>query len=471
MAKLNKLLSSKFENFENEGDVQESQSIEPTTIEAEDAGNVVEDAIDEVDGVIDAKEAVDEIVEQQEANLKEIEENVPDEEGETSETETNSDEGEGEGQGEGEGEGEEKEPVEANIGVDATTDESAEASADAIEEETAKEVAVMENILGGLGFKATLQKSALQTCYESFDIKSPSYNYRSESRFLSGRDKLKRQKQLYRQHHEGFVETSKRLGSAAWEGIKSMIQRIIEFITSWFKTDYKKVGMSIKEKIKELLKSGNNLKVSDSLKEYSKPTSVGAFLCLNNVSDYENNLKQYISFAQEEMKAIERMKDEDSLDDTIRELGYSLAQKTDALRPLSFNKVEFESDGPNNVYLITGSKGVKTGYFNMKYVGIESVSVKDSTNIQDGKKALELANQYADIVIGNAEIVKKVLNEFKTKVSSKIQKLANTQAKLENKKSFSAFKGLTMMKVIPSMLTDLTKTAGLIIKNVSVESK
>lgn len=450
MGRVNRLLKIHTESYEGAPSATADET-EVTTVEQVEAENETNEALNEVDGIVSAKEAVDEIVEQQEANLKEIE-------GDDSV-----------GSGEAEGEGEEKSEVEASIHIDESTPESTEESAEAIDEQITKETQVMENILGGIGYTASLKKSAMAVAYEDLQIRPVSYGFGYESKVLTPAQKLERRKQLYREHYEGVLATAGKLATSAWEGIKRLVKAIVEYITSWFKTDYKKVGTKLKEKIQSLTKEAGNLKVNDKLKEYNKPTGLGALLCLDNPSDVNQNIGLTLDLARAEIKLFNGDFNKDN-HDKHHSVAADIMNKS---KELSFTGVNFSKNQDAKIFLIAGSKGI-TGYdkISSQYAHIDSVDASQSKHLHDGKSALEHASKLIDVFLNHIDSVNAVLKEFKTTSSKQVLSAVDRQMKeSKSKNDILAFKGIIIVKLLPGVVFDLAKTSKLIISNVSPEAK
>lgn len=263
MARLNPILQARMENLETEvieevSDEQAQAFEEGQELAASE--KAMDDAHDDLSAVEAAVSDMEKLQEAQEKNVQ-IMEGTVSEEVPASEPES--------------------QPVEGEVSEDAEVNEAVmseplpeneDQAVEVIDEQIQNEELVMESIAASLGFKAKFGNSATKQLYAGLGIRT-SKKSRSvgmmESRNASAGTKKARAIQAYKSHCEGIGDAVKKLGGAAWDGIKKFIQSIIDFVklmVSGFGSIEKNVK-AMKQKASEIKRSINNYDLSDEMKK------------------------------------------------------------------------------------------------------------------------------------------------------------------------------------------------------------
>lgn len=462
MAKLNLLLKTHMESVESEvivpGD-ERVESVDETLPEIIEEENRLQKEEDDLTTAISAQVSIDEVIDQQEANLNEmgdvnvrIDEDIK---------------------------------VAPSIEINQNTEEEIENSTVAIEEQIMKETAVMENISGMMGFSSDFTTSGYFKVSKSLGINSRRIgisDIATESRYKTGKSRLQAQKQLYKEHYEGFVETSKKFASNVWDGIKAMFQRVLDFITSWFKTDYKKIGMSFKEKIKSLRSKGN-LEMSESLVNYDNTErGIGLLMCLTNPKALYAHTHM-VSFSLSEIfKQITKI-DTRNPKDWLEQFRKSMHDEIEKLggkqEALHFDGVDFKNKPRNTVFFINqnGMFGLGSAGLTMGVVKEDIVNIKIPFSSAD--EALDQVDELSDFLINYAPKLSKDIKEHQNNVKGvfslvgKLREVGNNpNVGREYRKEIMTTLNLSSMLVraIPTGITEVTKTCSYILKNIKVAS-
>lgn len=278
---------------------------------------------------------------------------------------------------------------------------------DVIDEQIKNEEMVMESIASSLGFKATFGKSATSQMYAHLGIRTSKSNRTAnmESRNAKGSKKAVAI-QVYKSHCEGVGDTVKKLGAAAWEGIKKMIKAVIDFIrkiSNNVSAIIKNI-QTVEVKFEDIIKNPEQFKLSDVFKNgYTEISPASIFAGCVNPHDIAGNVLDSIDPSFEILKVYEEFGNTDPKDFAV--VGEKIVKKCmDIVNSFKFKTLKF--DGVEFSDRDTAGTLCKTGIWTMEGVNeAKSVNIKFSS-IQD------LAKRVKDICEAfDASTIKKINSE------------------------------------------------------------
>lgn len=464
MAKLNTLLKVHFESqdgLEEQNQIDNPAS-EESEVEALEAEQELHEETEELEQGLEVQAQLDEVVEQQEANIQAMDGNSVNIEGTPN--------------------------VEPSIQVKESTVEEMEETSDAIDEQMQQEIAVMENLSGKLGFRATLKKSAfeeLRVAVESNTGRQRFLDVANESRFKTGRDRYEHKKELYKLHYEGILDTAKKFAGKVWEGLKSLVQKVIEFITGWFKTDYVKEGKNLKARIEALLKS-KNLELSNKLTNLERvPDSVYSLMFLDNPKALYSHLHVTGFLIRHLFSTLDKFnpqKSEEWINATYEGLKKEYEKLKGQSEKLMFSGLKFNPPVVNGPYSYQGQELVKfeqvpqaDGFFTFVPAKLES----KKEGFSSPKEALEQAYELADTLVTHSGKMVSVVQETNKELGGlvgmmkktfSIETSGNTNDRGWIRALNTYCVGLVhLSKSLPLTISLILRTSKFIVKNVKGE--
>lgn len=310
-----------------------------------------------------------------------------------------------------------------------------EKAIDVVTEQVAKEQMVVEHVAGLLGCRSDRTSSGSQKLYDVLGVKSKSTSVKNvymES-FNSSNSKAK-VVELYKTHCEGVMDALSKLGSSAWEGLKKLISKIIEFLKSVLsgsKTIFAYIN-EFRALGEDIFRNAENYEFRSGFENGYKEVSPGSiligcdtmgFLTSNTIKamNYCSNIFSLTSSYYKAIKAgnsSEAGKIKESIDEIYN---------NGDLYTLKFSGVTFEQSNIDMQLIYSDGAGDLTG----RPVQALSVNHKFITVERVGEKMMNIANAFEKRELKEIIDGSKVAMSFLNNLVKDLSDARNTKSDME----------------------------------------